>query len=295
MLFEKNDVYKNESMKKHTTFKIGGAADYYIVPKNCEELCSVMKECTENNIPYIVLGNGSNVLVSDYGIEGAVISTEKINDVRFSEKNTIYADAGAKLSKTANFAADMSLSGFETLSGIPGTVGGAIFMNAGAYGGEIKDIVYKVYTLDKCGNKKTFLNEECLFGYRKSIFSSGEYVITGAEFILAEKNKEDILAQMREYNERRREKQPLSLPSAGSTFKRPDGYFAGKLIQDSGLKGFCIGGAAVSEKHCGFVVNVGEATCSDVINIVNHIKKCVYNKFGVNLHEEIRVIGRKQV
>lgn len=295
MLFEGINVYTNESMKKHTTFKIGGNADYFLVPENSAELSSAVKICTENNIPYFVLGNGSNILVSDNGIDGAVISTEKIGNVKLCDDNTVYADAGAKLSKTANFAAKNALSGLETLSGIPGTVGGAVFMNAGAYGGEIKDIVHEVYAIDKNGTEKVFSNAECMFGYRKSIFTDGEYIITGAKFALAQKDKEEILQSMHEYAEKRREKQPLTEPSAGSTFKRPEGYFAGKLIEDSGLKGFAVGGAAVSEKHCGFVVNKGNATCKDVVDLVNHIKKCVHEKFGVDLHEEIRIIGRKQV
>ncbi len=292
MLFEGINVYTNESMKKHTTFRIGGNADYFLIPENTSELQSAIKICRANNIPYFILGNGSNILVSDKGIEGAVISTEKLNTIEVYE-DTIYAQAGAKLSKTASIAAENSLSGFETLSGIPGTVGGAVFMNAGAYGGEIKDVALEVYAIDENGNEKTFSNSECNFGYRSSIFSSGEYIITGAKFRLRTKDKDEITAQMRDYAERRRDRQPLSFPSAGSTFKRPEGYFAGKLIQDSGLRGFAIGGAAVSEKHCGFVVNTGNATCSDVVNLIDYIKKCVYEKFGVMLHEEVRIIGRK--
>ena len=292
MLFEGINVYTNESMKKHTTFRIGGNADYFLIPENTSELQSAIKICRANNIPYFILGNGSNILVSDKGIEGAVISTEKLNTIEVYE-DTIYAQAGAKLSKTASIAAENSLSGFETLSGIPGTVGGAVFMNAGAYGGEIKDVALEVYAIDENGNEKTFSNSECNFGYRSSVFSSGEYIITGAKFRLRTKYKDEITAQMRDYAERRRDRQPLSFPSAGSTFKRPEGYFAGKLIQDSGLRGFAIGGAAVSEKHCGFVVNTGNATCSDVVNLIDYIKKCVYEKFGVMLHEEVRIIGRK--
>ena len=292
MLFEGINVYTNESMKKHTTFRIGGNADYFLIPENTSELQSAIKICRANNIPYFILGNGSNILVSDKGIEGAVISTEKLNTIEVYE-DTIYAQAGAKLSKTASIAAENSLSGFETLSGIPGTVGGAVFMNAGAYGGEIKDVALEVYAIDENGNEKTFSNSECNFGYRSSVFSSGEYIITGAKFRLRTKDKDQITAQMRDYAERRRDRQPLSFPSAGSTFKRPEGYFAGKLIQDSGLRGFAIGGAAVSEKHCGFVVNTGNATCSDVVNLIDYIKKCVYEKFGVMLHEEVRIIGRK--
>ena len=292
MLFEGINVYTNESMKKHTTFRIGGNADYFLIPENTSELQSAIKICRANNIPYFILGNGSNILVSDKGIEGAVISTEKLNTIEVYE-DTIYAQAGAKLSKTASIAAENSLSGFETLSGIPGTVGGAVFMNAGAYGGEIKDVALEVYAIDENGNEKTFSNSECNFGYRSSVFSSGEYIITGAKFRLRTKDKDEITAQMRDYAERRRDRQPLSFPSAGSTFKRPEGYFAGKLIQDSGLRGFSIGGAAVSEKHCGFVVNTGNATCSDVVNLIDYIKKCVYERFGVMLHEEVRIIGRK--
>ena len=176
MLFEGINVYTNESMKKHTTFRIGGNADYFLIPENTSELQSAIKICRANNIPYFILGNGSNILVSDKGIEGAVISTEKLNTIEVYE-DTIYAQAGAKLSKTASIAAENSLSGFETLSGIPGTVGGAVFMNAGAYGGEIKDVALEVYAIDENGNEKTFSNSECNFGYRSSVFSSGEYII----------------------------------------------------------------------------------------------------------------------
>ncbi len=293
MYFEGISVYENESMKKHTTFRIGGNADYFLVPKTTSELSAALEICSKNNMPYFILGNGSNILVSDKGIEGAVISTEQLNKIEVCENSMIYAQSGAKLSKTANIAAENSLSGFETLSGIPGTVGGAIFMNAGAYGGEIKDIVHEVYAIGADGIEKTFSNEECLFGYRKSIFSSGKYIITGAKFLLGHKNKSEISAQMSDYAERRREKQPLTFPSAGSTFKRPEGFFAGKLIQDSGLRGYCIGGAAVSEKHCGFVINTGDATCEDVINLINYVKQCVHEKFGVDLCEEVRIIGRR--
>lgn len=291
MYFEGINVYENESIKKHTTFRIGGNADYFLLPETPSELSAALKICSENNIPYFILGNGSNILVSDKGIEGAVISTKKMNAVKLCEDDTIYAQAGAKLSKTAAFAADNSLSGFETLSGIPGTVGGAVFMNAGAYGGEIKDIIREVYAVDSDGNEKIFSNEECLFGYRKSVFSSGKYIITGAKFGLVQKSKDEIIEQMRDYAERRREKQPLSYPSAGSTFKRPEGYFAGKLIMDAGLRGYRIGGAQVSEKHCGFVINIGNATASDIDDLMNEVSEKVKKQFGVRLEPEVVRLG----
>ena len=284
---------ENEPMSAHTTFRIGGKADVFIKPASEEVLKGVLAALKETGVPYYCIGGGSNLLVSDFGIRGAALYTGGFSDMALLDGCVIECGAGVKLSRMCSFALENSLSGCEFAWGIPGTVGGAVYMNAGAYGGEIKDVALEVYAIDENGNEKTFSNSECNFGYRSSVFSSGEYIITGAKFRLRTKDKDEITAQMRDYAERRRDRQPLSFPSAGSTFKRPEGYFAGKLIQDSGLRGFAIGGAAVSEKHCGFVVNTGNATCSDVVNLIDYIKKCVYEKFGVMLHEEVRIIGRK--
>lgn len=284
------NVKLNEPMAKHTTFKIGGKADVFVTPETKEELLEIIGFCKEEKIPVTVVGNGSNLLVSDDGIDGVVICTEKINYVNLGE-DAITSGAGALLSVVANTAAKASLTGLEFAAGIPGSVGGGTFMNAGAYGGELKDVIETVTVLDKDGTVKVFETADCGFGYRTSIFSGG-YVILEVAFRLKKGNKEEILDTMKELAQRRRDKQPLEYPSAGSTFKRPEGYFAGKLIEDAGLKGYAIGGAQVSKKHSGFVINEGGATAKDVLNLVDHIKKQVKEKFGVSLQEEIKLIGR---
>ena len=284
------NVKLNEPMHKHTTFKIGGAADVFVTPETKEALLEITEFCKSENIPVTVVGNGSNLLVSDDGIDGVVICTENINYVNL-ENDVITSGAGAFLAVVANTAARESLTGLEFAAGIPGTVGGGTFMNAGAYGGELKDVIETVTALDKDGNIKVFKNAECGFGYRTSVFGGG-YVILEVTFRLKKGNKEEILDTMKDLSQRRRDKQPLEYPSAGSTFKRPEGYFAGKLIEDAGLKGHSIGGAQVSEKHSGFVINKGGATAQDVLDLVGHIKKQVKEKFGVDLQEEIKLIGR---
>lgn len=287
---EKN-IHLSEPMSKHTTFKLGGEADIYITPTSSDELINIISVLKEHGIKYMIIGNGSNLLVSDKGIEGAVVSTEKLTSISVSG-NSITADAGVKLSALASESSKNSLAGLEFAGGIPGTVGGAVFMNAGAYENEIKNVILSVTALID-GNVVTLKNEECEFGYRKSIFQNNNSVILSAQFSLAEGNKDDILFKMHNYATRRKEKQPLELPSAGSVFKRPQGHFAGKLIEDSGLRGFSIGGAQVSEKHCGFIVNKGGATASDVLTLIKHIKTVVYVRFGVKLCEEIKFIGRR--
>ncbi len=284
------NVKLNEPMSKHTTFKIGGAADIFVTPETKEALLEIIGYCKAENIPVTVVGNGSNLLVSDNGIDGVVICTEKINYV-ILEDDIITSGAGVFLAVVANTAAKMSLAGLEFAAGIPGTVGGGTFMNAGAYGGELKDVIETVTALDNDGNVKVFKNADCGFGYRTSIFGGG-YVILEVTFRLKKGNKEEILDTMKDLAGRRRDKQPLEYPSAGSTFKRPEGYFAGKLIEDAGLKGYAIGGAEVSEKHSGFVINKGGATAKDVLDLVDYIKMQVKEKFGVTLQEEIKLIGR---
>ncbi len=290
-LREITSIQLNIPMKNHTTFKIGGNADIYVTPAKEEELVSAIEICIKFGVPYMILGNGSNLLVSDEGIEGAVISTDKLTDLYITEDVYLYSAAGNMLSKAANFAMSHSLSGLEFASGIPGSVGGGIFMNAGAYDGELCDSVVSVRAY--FGGKITEFNaDECEFGYRTSIFQKNGAVILGAKFRLDKGNIEEIKAKAADFNSRRREKQPLEYPSAGSTFKRPEGYFAGKLIQDAGLKGYSVGGACVSEKHSGFVINKGNATAKDVIELVEYIKKEVKDKFGVQLTEEIKITGR---
>ena len=284
------DIVKNESMKKHTSFKIGGFADEFCEACDAEEIESLINYASSKNIPYTIIGNGTNLLVSDKGIRGLVIKiADKYADIKISG-NRIIADSGTLLTKIALEALKNSLEGFEFASGIPGTLGGAVFMNAGAYGGEMKDIVTSV-TFLKDGKKHTLSKDKLDFGYRKSVFTGTDAVILSAELELKSGNKDEIFVKMEDYRKRRTEKQPLLIPSAGSTFKRPEGFFAGKLIEDAGLKGFRIGGASVSEKHSGFVVNDGNATAEDVLLLIRHIQKTVKDKFGVDLETEVKLLG----
>lgn len=287
---EKNIKFaENEALSKHTYFKIGGPADLIIYPNNAQDVISIIDLC--KNKKYYFLGNGSNILASDNGFKGIIIKTEKLNNISLDENNIIIADAGALLSKVATFASNHSLSGLEFAFGIPGSVGGAVFMNAGAYDGEMKDIVLSTTFIDENGNIKTVSNIEHHFSYRKSIFKENKGFILNAKLQLNNGNKDDIKAKMDEFKKRRIEKQPLEYPSAGSVFKRPQGYFAGKLIEDAGLKGYGIGGAAVSEKHSGFIINVGGAKCADVLKLIDTITNTVYEKFKVKLECEVIRLG----
>ena len=282
---------ENEPMSSHTSFRIGGPADMFASVKSAGELSALIRLANAENIPYMVMGNGSNMLVSDKGIRGLVIQIGRgLSDVSI-EGEEISAGAGVMLSRLAACAARDSLAGLEEISGIPGTLGGAVFMNAGAYGGEIKDVVKTVTYIDDAGDSHTVSGADCGFGYRKSIFSDGGKYIVSAVLSLHRGSEADIRSAMEEYSRRRNEKQPLSQPSAGSTFKRPEGYFAGKLIQDAGLMGYSVGGAMVSDKHAGFVVNKGGATAEDVLKLIEHIQAAVMEKFGVKLEPEVRLIG----
>ncbi len=283
---------RNAPMSEHTSFKIGGAADFLVEPKTADEIKAIIALCKNENVPYTILGNGSNVLVSDEGIEGVVI---KIADSMASVEVhgcEIYASAGVLLSVLARAAARAGLSGLEFASGIPGTLGGAVVMNAGAYGGEMKDVITRVGFIDADGSVGEIEAEACDFGYRRSIFSSGEKVIIYCHMTLKEGNQDEIIATMAELNQRRRDKQPLLQPSAGSTFKRPEGHFAGKLIEDAGLKGFRVGGAEVSTKHSGFVVNAENATAADVKALMAEVQRIVKEKFDVDLQPEVKFLGR---
>lgn len=280
-----------ELMKNHTSFKIGGAADIFVCPKNGKELEFAVQAAKQADIPITVIGNGSNLLVSDDGIEGMVICLEKMNEITVNGEK-VTAGAGALLGKIASEAAAKELTGMEFAAGIPGSVGGAVFMNAGAYGGEMKDIV-KCVRAYKDGEAVCITAEKCCFCYRGSIFSNGNYIITEVELELKHGNKDNILRVMKELAGKRREKQPLEYPSAGSTFKRPEGHFAGALIEAAGLKGYSVGDAQVSEKHAGFVINKGGATCAQVIKLIRDVKDKVFENSGVMLEEEIKVTGRK--
>ena len=284
-------VKKDEPMKIHTTFRVGGPARYFVTPETEEEVAKVIEVCTQENVPYYIVGNGSNLLVSDQGYEGVIIQIYKqMNRVEITE-NEIHAQAGALLSMIANRAMEAELTGFEFAAGIPGTLGGACVMNAGAYGGEMKDVLETVTVLTRDGDVKTLTKDELELGYRTSVIAKKDYIVLSAVIRLENGKKEEIKAVMDDLKEKRITKQPLEYPSAGSTFKRPEGYFAGKLIQDAGLRGFQVGGAQVSEKHCGFVVNKDQATAADVMNLMNQVSDKVYEMSGVRLEPEVKRLG----
>lgn len=286
-----NSVFIDEPMKKHTTFRIGGPADVLVKPTDIEQIKRLCLECKKADVPYVILGNGSNVLVADEGIRGVVILLlDNYGRIRV-ENDIITAQAGARLSKIGSIALSKSLSGFEFACGIPGTLGGACIMNAGAYGGEMKDILLSVTAMDADGNIKEYEPHEMRLGYRSSRFSEEGLIVLEAKLQLHRGKQGEIEAAMKDLAVRRREKQPLEYPSAGSTFKRPEGYFAGKLIMDAGLRGFTVGGAAVSEKHCGFVINKGDATAADVCSLMHQVSDKVKDKFGVELEPEVKIIG----
>lgn len=280
----------NEPMAKHTTFRTGGPARRFVKAESVQDIIDIKSFCDNNNEKLILLGNGSNVLVSDKGLDATVLYIgEEMSRIDVNDE-TIYAEAGALLSKVARVALENELEGFEFASGIPGFVGGAVFMNAGAYGGEMKDIVlYCDCIVD--GKTVRIPGEDMGFSYRYSIASEKNMIITGAAFKLKKGDAASIKEKMDDLNQRRREKQPLEYPSAGSTFKRPEGYFAGKLIMDSGLKGYRVGGACVSPKHCGFVVNDNGATSDDIYKLIKEVGEIVFDKFGVRLEPEVRLLG----
>ena len=290
-ILTEDNILLEEPMKKHTTFRIGGPAKYYVMPQTREQVKDIIECCKESDMPYYILGNGSNLLVSDKGYEGVVIQIFKNMNEILVEGNVIKAQAGALLSTIAARALDAGLSGFECLAGIPGTLGGACVMNAGAYGGEMKDVLEEVLVLTEDGEFLTIPKEELELGYRTSIIAKKNYVVLEAVMRLEEGDKGVIKARMDELKEQRVTKQPLEYPSAGSTFKRPVGYFAGKLIQDAGLRGFQVGGAQVSEKHCGFVINKEEATAADVAELMRQVSLKVEEQFGVPLEAEVKRLG----
>ena len=286
-----DNVLYNEPMKNHTSFKLGGPADIFIEPDNTGELAKAIESLREHNIPYYVIGNGSNLLVSDKGLRGAIVKIgEKFGSVNIDEEKII-AECGILLSTLSKMAAKSSLTGMEFASGIPGALGGAVTMNAGAYGGEMKDIVEWVEVLDQDLKLKRLQNTEMEFGYRKSVVERRKYIVIRCCIRLKKGNPAEINSIMADLTEKRKTKQPLHLPSAGSTFRRPEGYFAGKLVEDAGLRGFSIGGAQVSPLHCGFVVNNGDATARDVYDLIKHVQKTVFEKFNVKLETEVKMLG----
>lgn len=291
-IVRKEQILEEEPMKKHTTFRIGGPAEYLILPQTIEEIADVIKLCRQEEIPWYIVGNGSNLLVADEGVRGVVIQLlRNFNQIQV-EGCQICMQAGAQNAAVAKRALDASLTGFEFAAGIPGTIGGAVVMNAGAYGGEMKDILKEVTVLDPNGMIRTIPAEELELGYRTSIIARKGYVVLEAVIVLKTGDPKEIKAAMDELKEKRVTKQPLEYPSAGSTFKRPEGYFAGKLIMDAGLRGFSVGGAQISEKHCGFVINKGNATAKDVTELMDETKKIVMEKFGVALEPEVKRLGQ---
>lgn len=289
-LLEEGQCALQEPMSKHITFRVGGPADCYVRPA-LSQIPEVIGLCREYQVPWMVIGNGSNLLVGDRGIRGLVMEIGRYADQIEIKGNTVLAQAGALLSATARAAAGAGLTGMEFASGIPGTVGGAIVMNAGAYGGEMKQIVKRVTVLTPEGARKELMAEELEFGYRHSCIPEKEYIVLEAELLLASGNQKEIEQEMARLREQRIAKQPLEYPSAGSTFKRPEGYFAGKLIEDAGLRGYQTGGAQVSEKHCGFVINKDHATAEDIRRLIGRVQDKVEAQSGVRLETEVRFIG----
>ncbi len=289
-----SNIYKNEDMKKHTSFKIGGKADYYIQVRSIEDLRWIVKFTKENNIPLTVTGNGSNLLVKDNGIRGITININLDQiEVNYEDDGTVLINlgAGVKLGMLARKLADLEIQGFEFASGIPGTIGGAIRMNAGAYGKEFKEIIQDVTFMDSDGSLKSLKNDEIDFSYRHSRFISTNEIIVSGTIKLQKGNKEEILEKINNYQSLRKEKQPIDMPSAGSTFKRGTNYITAQLIDEAGLKGYTIGGAQVSKKHAGFIVNTGEATAEDVLNLIEYVIKVIYEKYGKVIELEIEIVG----
>ncbi|MBR0278120.1 MAG: UDP-N-acetylmuramate dehydrogenase [Clostridia bacterium] len=288
-VLDENLIYENEPMSRHTSFRTGGNARWFVTPKTEEQVAQLCKVLSD--YPHMVMGNGSNLLFTDGGYDGIVVSLGgKFSDIDVNG-NEITAQSGALLSKVAQIAYKNGLGGMEFASGIPGSVGGAVFMNAGAYGGEMKDIVSLSYCVGESGKILEIKDHE--FSYRHSIFSDKNLIILKTVLLLMPNEKSKIKSKTDELNRKRREKQPLEYPSAGSTFKRPEGYFAGRLIQDAGLMGYKIGGAMVSDKHAGFIINYDNATASDILRLMDYVKSKVYMQFGVELEPEIKIVGKE--
>lgn len=285
------NIHLQEPMAAHTTFRVGGPADCLIEMESGEQLRKMQHYLRQIEIPFTVIGNGSNLLVSDRGYRGFILQVgKKMSDIRV-EGNTIIAQAGALMSQVAKAAMEHGLTGFEFASGIPGTIGGGVVMNAGAYGGEMSQIVERVSVISREGEALELDNDTMEFGYRSSTIRNQPFIVTELVFTLKPGDSREIRARMEELSARRREKQPLEYPSAGSTFKRPEGYFAGELIMNAGLRGFRIGGAAVSDKHCGFIVNKSKATADDIMDVICEVQATVKDKFGVDLEPEVICLG----
>ena len=280
----------DEPMRKHTTFGVGGPADVFVAPDSVDEVVATVRACRKLNVPYFVLGKGSNLLVSDEGYRGVIVALDKLNGIEVTG-TTIECEAGVSLGSVAERACELGLCGFEFAGGIPGTVGGACFMNAGAYDGCMADVLKSVDVLDADGEVCTIGVENLALGYRTSRIRTDGLVVIRARIELVPGDPKEIRSKMKELNRRRKEKQPLEYRSAGSTFKRPEGHFAGKLIMDAGLKGYAVGGACVSTKHAGFVINTGGATAADVRAVISHVQDEVERQFGITLEPEVRFLG----
>ncbi|MDU1023197.1 MAG: UDP-N-acetylmuramate dehydrogenase [Peptoniphilus harei] len=286
------EFFYDEPMRNHTSFCLGGPAKLLIKPKDEETLIEILREIKKNNYNFYILGNCTNIIVKDKGFDGIIIKLKnKLKDLKKVSDTEIYAGAGVSLKKVSEFAMENSLTGLEFAHGIPGSLGGGVVMNAGAYDGEMKNVIKSVRLLDENFKVIEVSCQDMNFSYRHSLVQERDLIVLGATFSLSPGNKDDIREKYEEFDKRRANKQPLDLPSAGSTFKRPSGYFAGKLIDDSGLRGFTHNGAGISEKHCGFVVNKNNATAKDVLETIEIVQKVVHDKFGVNLEREVKIIG----
>lgn len=290
-ILDKKSILPNEKMNRHTTYKIGGACDYMLLPENDEQVVGIVKICAEKQIPLYVVGNGSNILVKDGGIRGVVMKiASKMSDIKING-NRIYVQAGALLGSVVKTAYENSLSGLEFAIGIPGAVGGAVTMNAGAYGGHMQQIVKKIRVCDRCGNIYEINKDDIDFGYRHSIVRDKNLIVLSCELELQCADKESIKEKMELLSAKRRSMQPLSLPSCGSVFKRPEGQYIGKLIEEAGLKGTTVGGAQVSMLHANFIVNTDNATADDVLKLIDTVKKRVFEVFDIQIETEVIVIG----
>lgn len=298
-IVSKENIKYNEPMSKHTSFKTGGTADYFIIAKTAEQITEIIRFAKEKNIPFYIIGNGSNLLVKDNGVRGIIIKIDlqgieiksKTQEETNSQEVLVSVKAGTKIMALAQILKEQEITGFEELSGIPGTIGGAIKMNAGAYGKEMKDIVVETVCIDVDGNTYKLKNEDQKFEYRNSIFKNEKYIILEAILKLRKGDKDKIQAKMETYLTERKQKQPVEYPSAGSIFKRGEDFVTAKLIDEAGLKGFSIGGAEISEKHTGFIINKTNATSKDILDLIEYTKKIIFEKFGVKIQEEVEIIG----
>jgi UDP-N-acetylmuramate dehydrogenase len=289
-ILETDNIFIDEPMKNHTSFKVGGPADVLVTPESYEEVVNIIKLCNDNKVPYYIIGRGSNLIVRDGGFRGLIIKLTKLDKITVDSEKII-VQSGVDLCKLSKIALENNLAGFEFACGIPGTVGGAVTMNAGAYNGEISQVIYSALVIDKDGNLINLNKEQLELGYRMSAIQRYGYAVLEVTFKLAHGQFEKIKARIDDLTKKREDKQPLEYPSAGSTFKRPEGHFTGQLIEESSLKGFSIGGAQVSEKHAGFIINKQDATAMDILNLIEHVQKVIKTRYDVDLHPEVRIIG----